>query len=369
SFAKGLFLSMPGSLAVGFAVILSAAVCDAILPRAGSAESCTAYGIFFMILLLAAVLAGRFLGMYAGLEKQEFSLEQKACDCAERMMDVRDEAAAAQEKTASYSESLAAVTSDLEEMRRAAAFDAAMAAHVQESFLPKRPPHTGKWDISFAFKPMSGVSGDFYDFYYNDDGLWGASLFDVSGHGISSGLISLLARSIISHRFQDGGDDKLTRVMELANGDLIGEIGNIDNYLTGIIVRFNGDMVEYVNAGHSDLLYRLASSRSVKAVEPRAHDFRGSFLGVAEMENDFTMIAFKMAPGDAVLLYSSCLYSSVNSAGEPFGMLRIEESFSKSPGDKSARDMVDSIIKDFFAFTGSERLQDDLTAVLIKRTV
>lgn len=37
---------------------------------------------------------------------------------------------------------------------------------------------------------------------------------------------------------------------------IIKEKGSIENYMTGIILRINDNVVEYVNAGHTDVLVK-----------------------------------------------------------------------------------------------------------------
>ncbi|MBP7585204.1 MAG: PAS domain S-box protein, partial [Spirochaetes bacterium] len=73
----------------------------------------------------------------------------------------------------------------LEEAQRIAARDMEMAINVQADLFPAAAPETAEWDSAFHFRPAAGVSGDMYDFYMDGDTLIGASLFDVSGHGIS----------------------------------------------------------------------------------------------------------------------------------------------------------------------------------------
>jgi sigma-B regulation protein RsbU (phosphoserine phosphatase) len=71
---------------------------------------------------------------------------------------------------------------------------------------------------------MSGVSGDLYDFYQKEGRLTGLSLFDVSGHGIASGLITLLARSVILRVFMEAGTARLGEVRQKINSQLIEEL-------------------------------------------------------------------------------------------------------------------------------------------------
>ena len=76
-----------------------------------------------------------------------------------------------------------------------------LAAFVQESFSKRKMPDLESFDIAYYSKAMAGVSGDMYDFYTDDDILEGAGIFDVSGHGISSGLVTMLVRNIFQQEF------------------------------------------------------------------------------------------------------------------------------------------------------------------------
>ena len=75
-------------------------------------------------------------------------------------------------------------------------------------------------------KPLAGVSGDLYDIFYTGNHLNGLGIFDVSGHGISSGLVTMLVKNIIEQEFHDGSNEKLEDVMYIINDRLIEEKGN-----------------------------------------------------------------------------------------------------------------------------------------------
>jgi sigma-B regulation protein RsbU (phosphoserine phosphatase) len=113
-----------------------------------------------------------------------------------------------------------------------------MAANVQANLFPKEAPKTEEWDIAFVFKPMSGVSGDLYDFYEDNGSLKGIAIFDVSGHGVASGLITMIAKSVFRRNITEHPGEKLNRILEMSNSELINEIGKVDNYLTGMIILF-----------------------------------------------------------------------------------------------------------------------------------
>ncbi|MCU0848400.1 MAG: SpoIIE family protein phosphatase [Spirochaetes bacterium] len=253
----------------------------------------------------------------------------------------------------------------LETAHRVAEMDMRIASNVQASLFPKTPPASDAWDVAFEFRPMSGVSGDLYDFYMKDGLLGGVSLFDVSGHGIASGLITMIARSVSHRCFTRMEDRPLKEVMGKINRSLIGEIGNLDNYLTGVLLRLSGGEIEYVNAGHPDMLRRTAGG-GVQRAGGNAGENKGYFLGFGEMDRPYGSFEFKMEKGDSLLLYTDCLTESVNAAGREYGESGVISSFERA-GDGTAREALDRILRDFHGFTEGRPPGDDLTVIIIKK--
>ena len=246
--------------------------------------------------------------------------------------------------------------------------DVEIAVNVQSAFLPKSVPYNEKYDIAFVYTPMSGVSGDFYDFYQTGNTLEGVGIFDVSGHGIASGLLTLIAKSIIYGNFINMKHEKLNRVFDSINKKLIKEMGHIDNYITGILIRFNNDHVEYVNSGHPDLIYRSAKSNRVRQVfDKDGASISGPFMGMKEMEQPYKSLTIKINKGDCLLLYTDCFQETENIEGRSYEDVGIMESLKNAP-DGSAQSILDYILKDYYNFAGRKKdFKDDLTAILIKR--
>ena len=257
---------------------------------------------------------------------------------------------------------------ELEEAKRIADRDMEMAINVQTTFFIQDAPQTDKWDTAFKYIPASGVSGDLYDFYVEDNKLQGVSLFDVSGHGISSGLITMLAKAIIARNIHEIEKNiPLDRVLATINEELISEIDNVDNYLTGIILRFADDIVEYVNAGHTDLLFRNNIDNSVKIIGSKNLDFRGTILGIGILSKNFESIKFKAEKNDSLLLFSDCYVDAANKQGKRYEIERIIQTFQNCPNNASAKEMLDFLMNDFNQFVSDSKLPDDLTILLLKK--
>ncbi|MBN1531748.1 MAG: SpoIIE family protein phosphatase [Spirochaetes bacterium] len=257
---------------------------------------------------------------------------------------------------------------ELKEAERIATMDMTMASNVQSSFFPKEPPRSGEWEISFLFRPMTGISGDMYDFYERGGDIVGLSLFDVSGHGIASGLITMIAKTVIYRNFHGMEERKLHEIMESVNEELIQEIGKVDNYLTGILVRFNGNRIELVNAGHTDPLFYGGKDGRVKVVDIKGGSIKGMFLGIEIMKGSFNTLSFTMNRNDMLLLYSDCMLESKDAQGEEFGLKRLIQTF-KDNGTGDTKTILNRIGGALMEFIGSEKLTDDLTVILVRRLV
>lgn len=359
--------SIPGNLFIGGLILTVTNVVDVYNVKIGDPTTYSKYGVFVFIMGIVFVLANRFLNVHNAMEELNVTLEQKVNERTKALREKSDELQAANEEMEAINENLTQTNHELIEAQEIAKRDMNMARQVQASFFPKNTPKDENWDLAFKFKPMAGVSGDLYDFYIKNGSLAGLSLLDVSGHGIASGLITLLARSVLFNRFMNAGKVQLNKIIEKINHDLIAEIGSVDYYLTGILLKFNGGEVEYVNAGHTDLLYRNSENGEVKSVEPQGKDFKGHFLGIEAMEEKFNMLKFQIEKNDMLLLYTDCLLEAVNKDNVEFGSERLAKAFANIPENSDAASALDSILKSFYSFIGDKPLSDDLSVVVLKK--
>jgi sigma-B regulation protein RsbU (phosphoserine phosphatase) len=292
------------------------------------------------------ILANRFVEYHNEVEELNITLDQKVVERTRELKEANEKLAAAYES-----------------MNR----DMKMAVSVQESFLPLRPTAYSDWDIALYFKPMSGVSGDFFDFYEREGNLAGIAVFDVSGHGVASGLLTMVAKSILHKNFYANAGLRLGAVIEKANDDLIAEFGDLGYYISGVMVRFEGDSAEYVNAAHADLLIRR-SSGEIKMVATAQKAFRGNFLGLAAMKDRFNTVKFRIEKGDALLLCTDGIIESYDAGQNQYGIERLMDAFKGIPVDADANQMLDHILNDFHSFTGhSDNFRDDITLIIVRR--
>lgn len=334
------------------------------------------------------------LGFYITWFKKRggLDLERGSFDIFQKLDRLEDDLYEAHEKLKEYAENLEEkvkirtreleeANDELREYQRTAERDMLMAVNVQQNLIPKEIKDDS-WDIAVTYKPMSGVSGDFYDFYERDGKLLGVSLFDVSGHGIASGLITVLAKPVVMRVFTKMRKSKLSQVMRVINSHLVQELEPVDNYLTGLLLRFDGKNVEYVNAGHTDVIH-IAKDGTARPIDRNDVAWKGMFLGIEGMDSDYKVLKFALKKGEALILYSDCLLEASNgrqeygmqgvldNLAEAFALGSDPEGSSKRPSpaakEWSAQGYLDHILKGFYDFVEDNEIKDDLTALVVKR--
>lgn len=303
-----------------------------------------------VILTLLFIMANRFINSKLEVEYLNRNLEKEV---AERTRELSES-----------NEQLSESNEALSEAKRKADRDMQLAVYVQRCFYQSSLPDFEGWELAWHFTPMAGVSGDLYDFFYKKNVLNGVGLFDVSGHGIASGLVTMLAKTVIDRKFNEGLNKPLPLVMSEINRQIIEEKGDVENYLTGILLRLKENRVEYISAGHPKAFFRSGISGRTVPVEVKGQE-GGGLIGIPMLEPDYSGIGFSMKSGDSLLLYTDCLSESRNSEGEDYGYERISLAFSKASG--SAQKQLDSLLSDFKTFTQGVNASDDLTVIVLRK--
>lgn len=239
--------------------------------------------------------------------------------------------------------------------------DLKMAVNVQRTFFPSEAPASDEWELSYFLHPMAGVSGDFYDFYVLDGRLTGVGIFDVSGHGIASGLVTMIAKSIIFRNFKKNMGADLGGVFDRSNDELYHEIGMSGFYLTGILLRLSGGRVEYANANHPQLLLKRGASAD------RIVNNSGFFIGMFPDHREYETVSLDCAPGDFLVLYSDGVIEAAGENGAILGEERLRSLLAGAPAG-SASAVLDRLVAGLTDFTGGlELLKDDATIIILKK--
>lgn len=358
---RGVFRSDASKLILGTAVLSATVLLDASEALPGVGVSLTDAAFLVLVFGTAAVLARQFIRVYREAEEVKLDLERRV---AARSEELRAELAVQE----SLSVRLSEASSRYQAAASIAEKDLMIATQVQQGFFPKSAPRTSEWDVAFSFMPAGGLSGDLYDFYMGAGRLDGLVIGDVSGQGIASGLITVLARSIFHRNFYERRHRSLGAVLEAINEELIPELSDVENFITAALLRFeDGGKVEFASAAHTDMLYRGAGKLRASAIRPRGdQDYKGPPLGREGIELPYTSVKITVMPGDAILVHTDGMNEAKNVDGEAFGEEGVLAALSSAPAGEASL-MLDFIMQEWRFHVSGSRVADDVTAILLKK--
>lgn len=214
-------------------------------------------------------------------------------------------------------------------------------------------------EIAAEFRPMEEVGGDYYDYlWFRDKGI-GLVIGDVSGHGMSAGLLMVMAKSCLVNQVRTSPG--IRDVMAAINNMILDTFKN-KRLMTFQYAVFtpDGSRMRFASAGHQFPYVYRSETNTLEEVESISYP-----LGVRrELALDVREISLN--DGDSVILFTDGLVEAVNRENEQLGYQRLREVFAGVDGC-SASDSVARIMSDIDQFRGGAGQVDDMTLVVIRK--
>jgi sigma-B regulation protein RsbU (phosphoserine phosphatase) len=247
--------------------------------------------------------------------------------------------------TLNYSSSTSRFSADIQE-----------AYEIQKSLLPRIEPEFEGYEIAGRMEAAERVGGDLYDFSVLEEGVLSFAVGDASGHGLPA---ALLARDVVTGL-------RMGMEKEMKISSVLRKLNNViyrSRLSTRFISLFYGELepegtLVYVNAGHPPPI--LFKSGSIERL-----DVGGTILGPLE-DTEFNRGFAFMEPGDLLVLYTDGILEATNAGGDIYDEKRLIE-FVNANISSPAFEIIRDLFKEIRDFAGSVRLQDDTTAVVIRR--
>ena len=234
--------------------------------------------------------------------------------------------------------------------------DLQIARRVQEALVPERTLSSPRLEVRSAYMPSETLSGDFYDYFMQDDLLY-LFVADVSGHGLPAAILVSLLKSYI-HTEANAGIP-LSRFMSRLN-DFLFSVSLPTQFATAQLFRVGPDgNLHYANAAHPPfLLFRHADRRAVLLEEP------GHLLG-AMPSMVFEERCTTVASGDTLFVYTDGLTDRRNAAGEFYSIERVAAILEAQP-DAELSALYDTIYADVSGFPTTDEFKDDIAFVVTR---
>ena len=268
-------------------------------------------------------------------------------------------------------QALSATLDELSDAYGAIERDLKEARKFQEGLVPDRHLTFGHFDVSMLYRPSGHVGGDLVGWFRVDDKTIGVYSVDVSGHGVTSALMTARVASYLSDVAPDrnialkkGVDNyemrPLDDVCAKLNTLLQGETDS-DQYLTMALgkVCLETGAVQICQAGHPFPVVQRASGKI------EFFEYFGTPIGLVD-DAEFSLVDLQLGRGDRLLLYSDGL----TECADPDGNLLDEDGLEfilRHHKDLIGPQLVEAVVADLVDYGGTEDFVDDLSAVLIER--
>jgi hypothetical protein len=231
------------------------------------------------------------------------------------------------------------------------------ANRIQAALLPLDAPLMAGASVASHYRAATEIGGDYFDFLPQPTGEVGIAFGDVSGHGLTSGIVMAMAKAALL--VQVDVDPSPRAVLNVLNEIVIKTAPKriMMTFFFGLLDPTT-QQLRFSSAGHLDpYVYRAEGGR----LEPLSS--WGFPLGVRRRD-PFREHMVEFAPGDRLILYSDGLIEAVDDDGEPFGFDRFEQVL-RDAGHLTADEIKKTLLQSIRKFTRNRPPEDDQTLVVV----
>jgi serine phosphatase RsbU (regulator of sigma subunit) len=267
----------------------------------------------------------------------------------------------------SANEELEAMNEQLANTRDALWGEMQLAKKIQTVLLPDKPQIPG-YDISAYMATAAEVGGDYYDII-NAHGMDWVVIGDVSGHGVSAGLIMMMVQTSVQVVLEATPEISPTELLILVNRTISKNIKklNENKFMTITVMAAHKDG-EFIFSGlHQNIIIYRAKTDSVQVV-----DANGFWIGIMEdIKGMLDNNTIELLSGDTLLLYTDGITEawkkeSMRDMRNPdidmFGENKLVDVLAAN-GKKSPVEIRDAILMGLNDYL----CDDDVTMVVLKR--
>jgi len=232
-----------------------------------------------------------------------------------------------------------------------------IAASIQRNLLPKEGPQFRGVSFSAHFEPTASIGGDYYDVFNIDKTRLAVAIGDVSGHGLSTGLVMAMVKAAITTLVEEGAEE--TALFHRLN-DLVFRSTERRAFMTLAFTIFDLEKgtIRHTNAGH---LYPYLLREGQK---PRGIEVPSLPLGVRSTISTHTA-EVDLQEGDAIVYLSDGIVEAQDEHGEPFGFDQLETLLSQST-ERSPSTIRDQILEAVARHCGTRPADDDRTVMILR---
>lgn len=228
--------------------------------------------------------------------------------------------------------------------------------YVQLRMLPSSPMTIDRYRLAHRVQPSMILSGDFVDYFRIADRHFAFYIADVSGHGASSALITVILKNFfrsLRREYQPGMLRDPGRILALLNRELLDHgLGKHVAMFIGI-VDTQADTVACANAGHFPHAIHASGS------DARFLEMTGKPVGLFDAV-EYEVAELPLAAGDSMVAFSDGVLEVLHEDGLAAKETRLKDCAAAESPDLAA-------LWDAIGIVDSAPGPDDLTCLMVSR--
>jgi PAS domain S-box-containing protein len=217
-------------------------------------------------------------------------------------------------------------------------------------------------EIAGFMEPATEVGGDYFDVLHQD-GKVSISIGDVTGHGLESGVVMIMAQTAVRTLLANGETDpsKFLNVVNQIIYDNTRRMRSRKN-MSLTVMEYEAGSLRLM--GQHEELIIVRQDGTVEAIDTLDLGFP---LGLeADISAFIQETRVQLQCGDVAVLYTDGITEAMNMHNQQYGLAPMY-TILQANRDRSAQDIRQAVIQNVMQHIGEQRVFDDITLVVIKR--
>jgi len=230
---------------------------------------------------------------------------------------------------------------------------------LQSSLFLQNVPKISGINVSFFMSPAKEIGGDYYDFFEKGDKL-ALTIADVSGKGVSAGIIVAIVQTYLQNQYKREND--LKKLIVDLNKYLSNKITTGMFFVTLLFFEWDSKQkkLHYVSCGHEHILHYHAKNGTIESIRSGGL----ALMMDSDMDPYIKDKELVVEKGDSVILYTDGITETFNPEREIYGLERLVEFFEKNPVNKhSIEKLLPQTLENW---RGNPNQTDDITCMLMQ---
>jgi PAS domain S-box-containing protein len=217
-------------------------------------------------------------------------------------------------------------------------------------------------EIAGFMEPAAEVGGDYYDVIQHD-GKVSISIGDVTGHGLESGMVMVMAQMAVRTLLVNGEMDsaKFLNSVNRALYENTQRMRSHKNMSLALLEYKAGDL--YLTGQHEELIV-VRQDGQLEHIDTL--DLGFPLALEADISPFIAEIKVHLHSGDIAVLYTDGISEAMNTQNSQYGLEKMYEVLQQNR-DRSAQEIRQAVIADLMQHIGKQKVFDDITLLVMKQ--